>query len=102
MWVTVVVLAVSTWLLWKCLNVNGRKRKEPPGPWGLPIVGYLPFVDTKRPNLFFAELAKKYGDVFQLQLGSYKMVVVNGQRAVKQVYSKTTVFLANQTGLCPG
>ena len=86
MWLTVVVVAVLTCLLWKCLN--GRKRKEPPGPWGLPIVGYLPFVDTKRPNVYFAELAKKHGDVYQLQMGSYKLVVVNGQRAVKLLYGK--------------
>ena len=97
MWFTLVVLAVSTWLLWKCLK--GRRRNEPPGPWGLPIVGYLPFLDTKRPNLAFLELAKKYGDVFQLRIGSDKMVVVNGQRAVKQLYSTTTEFLGKPDNL---
>ena len=91
MWFTVVILAVSTWLLWKCLKRS--RRSEPPGPWGLPIVGYLPFFDTKRPNLAFLELAKKYGDVFQLRIGNDKMVVVNGQRAVRQLYSTTTEFL---------
>ena len=90
MWFTVVVVAVSTWLLWKCLK--GSKRKEPPGPWSLPIVGYLPFIDRKRPNLTFVELAKKYGDVFQLRLGSTKMVVVNGQRAIRKLYEKSTDF----------
>ena len=90
MWFTVVVLVVSTWVLWKCLK--GSKRSEPPGPWCLPIVGYLPFIDRKKPNLTFLELAKKYGDVFQLQLGSTKMVVVNGQRAIRKLYNKSTDF----------
>ena len=91
MWLTVVVLAVSTWFWWKRLKES--KLNEPPGPRGLPIVGYLPFLDRKRMNLTFIELAKKYGDVFQLRMGSIKMVVVNGQRAIRQFYKKPTDFL---------
>ena len=98
MWfITVVVLAVSTWLLWKYLK--GGSRSELPGPWGLPIIGYLPFLDTKRPNLAFLELAKKYGDVFQLRIGSGKMVVVNGHRAVMQLSETTTEFLGKPDDL---
>ncbi len=91
MWLTLAVLAVSTWLLWKCLKRIG-KRREPPGPWGLPIIGYLPFLDKQRPNLAFAQLATKYGDVFQMRMGSVKMVVVNGQRAIRQLYGKPMDF----------
>ena len=36
----------------------------------------------------FSELSKKYGDVFQLRMGGVKMVVVNGQRAIRQFYAK--------------
>ncbi len=94
MWITAAILALSTWLLWKCLKGRRSTRKEPPGPWGLPLVGYLPFMDSERPNLTFVELAKKYGDVFQLRLGSKKMVVVNGQRACRQLYEKSYDFLS--------
>ena len=92
MWLAALLVPVFTWLLWKCLKGSRCKRNEPPGPLGLPIMGYLPFLDFKRPNLTFLELAKRYGDVFQLRMGSTKVVVVNGQRAVRQLY-KSTDFL---------
>ena len=57
-------------------------RKEPPGPWGLPLLGYLPFVGRKM-HLKLTDLAKRYGDVYQIRLGSRKIIVVNGQRAIK-------------------
>ncbi|GFT37917.1 hypothetical protein NPIL_67851 [Nephila pilipes] len=50
-----------------CLVANFIKRirsNYPPGPTGLPIFGYLPFLSE---NMFldFTELGKKYGDVFR-------------------------------------
>ena len=54
----------------------------------MPVVGYLPFLNREKPNVQFSELSKKYGDVFQLRMGNVKMVVVNGQRAVRQFYAK--------------
>ncbi|RWS23199.1 geraniol 8-hydroxylase-like protein [Leptotrombidium deliense] len=35
-----------------------------PGPYCLPIVGYLPFLGT-RPHKVFNKLAEKYGPVFK-------------------------------------
>ncbi|RWR99986.1 cytochrome P450 2J6-like protein [Dinothrombium tinctorium] len=43
-----------------------RERRLPPGPWGLPIVGYLPFLG-KKPFVKMKALAKKYGNVFSLK-----------------------------------
>lgn len=91
MWFTLVVLAVSTWLLCKCLK--RKKCLEPPGPWGLPVVGYLPFINRQKPNVFFAQLAKKYGDVFQLRMGRVKMIIVSGQRVIRQMYGKQLDFV---------
>lgn len=58
-------------------------RVEPPGPWGLPVFGYLPFLGRKM-NLTISQLAKKYGDVFQFRLGSRKIVVISGQKTIRK------------------
>ena len=70
-------------IVWVIRRFVAFKGKAIPGPWGLPIVGYLPFLGMKS-NVVFTELSKKYGDVFQVRLGSRKVVVVNGQRAIKE------------------
>lgn len=87
MWVTLLAIVFSSWMLYKCFKK--AKKSVPPGPWGLPIIGYLPFLNREKPNVQFSELAKKYGDVFQLRMGSLKMDVVNSQRAVRQYYAKS-------------
>ncbi|XP_035226816.1 cytochrome P450 18a1-like [Stegodyphus dumicola] len=82
----------------------GRKKyKLPPGPTGLPIVGYLPFVD-KEPQKTFAALANKYGNVFGLYLGRKYTVILNDWTSVKDAFSQTAT--ANRPedffGLLPG
>ncbi len=58
-------------------------RNEPPGPWGLPVLGYLPFLGRKM-NLTVNNLYKKYGEVFQLKMGSRKIIVISGEKAIRE------------------
>lgn len=44
--------------------INNSKCNLPPGPVGLPIVGFMPFL-KQNAYLQFLKLAKKYGDVFR-------------------------------------
>ncbi|XP_040204248.1 cytochrome P450 2K1-like isoform X1 [Rana temporaria] len=55
----------------------------PPGPKPLPIIGNMHILDLKRPYRTFLELAKKYGSVFSVQIGTQKMVVLCGYETVK-------------------
>ncbi|GAB6019106.1 hypothetical protein CHUAL_000727 [Chamberlinius hualienensis] len=59
----------------------------PPGPKGLPIVGYLPFV-TGPPFICFSNLAKKYGKIFHVYLGGRLVVVLDDFSAIKEAYIK--------------
>ncbi|XP_013776427.1 cytochrome P450 2J6-like [Limulus polyphemus] len=65
-----------------------RIRNFPPGPIGLPVVGYLPFLKGKQTYLHITDLGKKYGNVFSLRLGSRYVVVLNDFKAVKEALSK--------------
>lgn len=50
------------------------RKNLPPGPRGLPIVGYIPFLGDYG-HLKLIELAKKYGNVIFLKLGSNEVVM---------------------------
>lgn len=51
-------------VLFTILFKSKNGKKYPPGPIGLPIVGYLPFM-TNKPHLKLTELAKTYGPVYR-------------------------------------
>ncbi|XP_015783248.1 cytochrome P450 2J6-like [Tetranychus urticae] len=57
--------------------------KLPSGPWGLPFVGYLPFIRQDAYN-HMTELAEKYGPVFSLKCGQFDVVVINQWKFIKE------------------
>ena len=86
------VLIILFILVFFAYNQLVDRAMQLPGPWGLPIVGYLPFLGGKM-NLTIDRLAKRYGNVFQLQLGSRNIVVISGQEMIrKALLNKPTVF----------
>ncbi|KAK9069204.1 hypothetical protein SSX86_013320 [Deinandra increscens subsp. villosa] len=67
----------------------------PPGPKGLPLVGYFPFLS---PNLHheFTQMANRYGPIFKLYLGSKLHVVVNSAELAKVVTGEQDESFANR------
>ncbi|KAG7508912.1 cytochrome P450 2K1-like [Solea senegalensis] len=77
--VLLLVYFISTW----SFSSEG-KGNEPPGPKPLPLLGNMLQLDLDRPFNTFLELSKKYGPVFTVYLGSNKVVVLAGYKAVKE------------------
>ncbi|KAL5703230.1 hypothetical protein ACHQM5_028347 [Ranunculus cassubicifolius] len=77
------LLAIGSWLVSK--RNTKKKVLLPPGPWGLPIVGNLPFLAGQDLHNCFAQLSHKYGPVMRLQLGSRLSVVISSPDTAKQV-----------------
>ncbi|KAK7901914.1 hypothetical protein WMY93_018683 [Mugilogobius chulae] len=77
------VTLLFTLHLWRWL----RQRSKLPGPFPWPIIGNAAQMGSE-PHKYFVRLTKKYGDVFQIKLGSRPVVVLNGdsirQALVKQ------------------
>ncbi|XP_017284213.1 cytochrome P450 1A1 isoform X1 [Kryptolebias marmoratus] len=58
-----------------------------PGPRALPVIGNMLELGRK-PYLSLTEMSKRYGEVFQVQLGSRPVVVLSGYETVKQALTK--------------
>ncbi|XP_019503391.1 PREDICTED: cytochrome P450 1B1 [Hipposideros armiger] len=71
---------VGQWLLRQRRRQSGS---APPGPFAWPLIGNAASLGSA-PHLSFARLAQRYGDVFQIRLGSCPVVVLNSDRAIRQ------------------
>ncbi|KFM75554.1 Cytochrome P450 18a1, partial [Stegodyphus mimosarum] len=75
-------------LYWWC---SRRSYKLPPGPIGLPLVGYLPFLD-KESFKSFKKLAEKYGNIFSLYLGRNLTVVLSDYKLIKDAFNQQALL----------
>lgn len=88
-WSQVVLFGIILFLIW---YLNRKPKYFPPGPTGLPLVGYLPFVG-KYSHETFQKLGKKYGNVLGIQMGNYNVVVLNDWTAIKEaLVNQSDVF----------
>ncbi|KAA8521912.1 hypothetical protein F0562_012774 [Nyssa sinensis] len=88
--VSIVVLAIF-WYLWTFLRPRTGIAPLPPGPYGLPIVGYLPFLGTNL-HQSFAQIAHQYGPIFKLRLGSKLCVVLSSPSLAKEIRDQDMNF----------
>ncbi|XP_040987308.1 flavonoid 3'-monooxygenase CYP75B137-like [Juglans microcarpa x Juglans regia] len=86
---------VVLWLLWAIK----KQRKAavpplPPGPRGLPIVGYLPFVGTEL-HTKFHQLCGIYGPIYKVWLGNKLSIVISSPSLVKEVVRDQDAIFSN-------
>ncbi|KAL6174543.1 hypothetical protein ACLB2K_051189 [Fragaria x ananassa] len=90
----IIMAPVSFWFL-RTRNKHSRNPKQaplPPGPHGVPLLGYLPFLGTNLHHQF-TDLSKVYGPIYKLQLGTKLGIVVSSPSLVKEVVrDQDTIF----------
>ncbi|KAB1217072.1 Geraniol 8-hydroxylase [Morella rubra] len=96
---TTLVVSLSTCavfcFLWMAKKTIKAVPPLPPGPRGLPLVGYLPFLGTDL-HRKFEELAGIYGPIYKVWLGQKLWVVVNSPSLVKEVVRDQDTTFANR------
>lgn len=92
----------TSWQQRQAMNAHERRRrfsdtnavipslKLPPGPTGLPFLGYLPFLGPEI-HLTLTSLSQRFGPIYQIFLGGIRVVVLNDAALVRQAF-KQTVF----------
>ncbi|QQP31419.1 Cytochrome P450 CYP3029A1 [Caligus rogercresseyi] len=90
--VSIALAAAAAFWLEKYLKAKKDNRSSikclPPGPTGLPLIGYLPFLNPFSLGESFKRLANKYGSVFSLSVGTEHAVVLNDYESIKSVFSR--------------
>ncbi|KAL0446068.1 UNVERIFIED_CONTAM: cytochrome [Sesamum latifolium] len=92
--ISVLVMSIL-WFIKVLFNPVRRNPPLPPGPRGLPILGYLPFLGK---NLLhqFRDLAHQYGPIYKLYLGNKLCVVINSPSLVKEVVRDQDAIFADR------
>ncbi|KAL0446040.1 UNVERIFIED_CONTAM: cytochrome [Sesamum latifolium] len=93
------LLASVLWYSWIFKKSKKGTTPCPPGPRGLPILGYLPFLQLNLHHQF-AELAKKYGPIYKLQLGSKLTIVISSPALIKEVVRSRRDFCKSRPSRC--
>lgn len=70
---------------------------EAPGPMPLPLVGSLHLLGKREsPFQVFTDLARDYGDIFNITLGTTKCLVVNNLELIREVLNENGKFFGGR------
>lgn len=83
-WIINVVLVGILYFVYKW-NSN---RDLPPGPWSIPILGYLPWLNPTEPYKTLTELTHKYGPIYSVQMGKHLAVVISEPTLLRTVLAR--------------
>ncbi|VAH83598.1 unnamed protein product [Triticum turgidum subsp. durum] len=81
---SVVSLVILVFFLSRKTSASSKK-KRPPGPWCLPLIGNLLHLLTSQPQAALRDLARKHGPVMSLRLGQVDAVVISSPAAAQEV-----------------
>lgn len=93
-WITFTVLA--TVLLFNSLLIRRNKKKKlPPSPRGLPILGHLHLLG-KNPHQDLHKLSKQYGSIMHLRFGFISNIIVSSPNAAEQFLKTYDLVFASR------
>ncbi|XP_020576638.1 cytochrome P450 71A9-like [Phalaenopsis equestris] len=76
-----------------------KKKKMPPGPWRLPILGNLHLFNANKPQQSFLSLSNKYGPLILLQLGSIPTLLISSRDIVEEIFTNHDLTFFNRPQL---
>ncbi|CAI9300136.1 unnamed protein product [Lactuca saligna] len=77
-----ILLVLTGIIFWQWWSTHVRRRKLPPGPIPLPIIGSLHLLGNL-PHRDLHKLSQKYGPIMSIRLGSIQSVIISSPEAAK-------------------
>ncbi|XP_031251549.1 cytochrome P450 CYP736A12-like [Pistacia vera] len=94
-WTSLALVALVFFLQAFPWKKDSKTKRLPPGPRGFPIFGSLHLLG-KFPHKDFHKLAKKYGSIMFLRLGSIPTIVVSSPHAAEQFLKTQDLVFASR------
>lgn len=95
---TVLVLFVGVALVYVVINEVVRRSARVKGflgPTNWPLVGNIPDIKYNAAETY-RQWAKKFGDVYQIQLGNVPVIVVNSAEAARKIFGQNSQALSSR------
>ncbi|XP_077215684.1 costunolide synthase-like [Tasmannia lanceolata] len=94
MWASTAVLLIA-WYVWMAKKWSKEHFPLPPGPRGLPLVGFLPFLEEEL-HCQLEKLAKIYGPIMNVRLLNKNVIVVSSPELAREVMRDQDPIFANR------
>ncbi|KAG6876152.1 hypothetical protein C0992_000662 [Termitomyces sp. T32_za158] len=69
-------------------SIKGARRKLPPGPKGLPILGSVLQVPSTHLGTYFRNLLEEYGGLVSLNLAGFPIILIGDIKVAKDLLEK--------------
>uniref|UniRef100_A0A0E0K027 Cytochrome P450 n=1 Tax=Oryza punctata TaxID=4537 RepID=A0A0E0K027_ORYPU len=77
-------------------RIAAARRRLPPGPTPLPLVGNLLSISRSSPHRSLARLAERYGPLMRVRLGVVEYVVASSPAIADDIYHRHNAHLASR------
>lgn len=89
LWLNAVAAALG--LTYSAYRQLRAARTLPPGPWGVPFLGYAPFLSNHCTYLKYNELARQYGPVCSFTQRGTTVVLLSDHKLIKTAFDMKSV-----------
>uniref|UniRef100_A0A1I8IU98 Cytochrome P450 n=1 Tax=Macrostomum lignano TaxID=282301 RepID=A0A1I8IU98_9PLAT len=86
--IKLIILAIVCYIVWLIVGASRRRARLPPGPVGVPLLGYLPWIDRANSHRTFRDLANRYGDIFSIRMGGRTVIALASYELIKEAFGQ--------------
>eukprot|EP00794_Sanderia_malayensis_P007699 gene7699-8536_t len=92
---TTILGAIVLFAVYLFFHTFWRPKDFPPGPFALPVIGNIHLLGSE-PQKVCKRLSRKYGDVFSMYFGGWKVVIINSIEAANEALIKKAADFAGR------